>query len=71
MSNLNLTHGVINVDTRGLLSSVSIDSTASEKELARAVDQAEYFRRRWQATYPQDHIEVRRVTLLKQGWRFA
>ena len=71
MSDLIITHGVINVDKRGLLTSITIDSNTPERELARAVDQAEYFRRRWQATYPQDSIEVHRVTLLKHGWRFA
>jgi hypothetical protein len=72
MANLDLTHGVINVDTGGLLSSVTIDRSAPEKELASAERRAEFLRRRWQTTYPQHTIEIHRITLGRAGgWRFA
>ena len=72
MSNLDLTHGVINVDAGGLLSSVTLDRNAPEKELASAERRAEFLRRRWQTTCPQYSIEVRRITLGRTGgWRFA
>ena len=72
MSDLDLTHGVINVDTGGLLSSVTIARNAPEKELASAERRAEFLRRGWQTTYPQYAIEVCRITLGRAGgWRFA
>ena len=72
MSDLDLTHGVINVDAGGLLSSVTIDRNAPEKELASAERRAEFLRRGWQTTYPQYSIEVRRIALGRTGgWRFS
>ena len=72
MSDLDLTHGVINVDAGGLLSSVTLDRNAPEKELASAERRAEFLRRGWQTTYPQCSIEVRRIVLGRTGgWRFA